>query len=109
MTNSNEYKHLGPRLGGSRYRQLFIKGTRIRAAIVYSDVVGPDQMTPEEAAANWNIPLEVVLECIDYCEKNAALLRQEWEEEEATLARNRALHPEMYPLPPKPGHESLPR
>jgi uncharacterized protein (DUF433 family) len=102
MADPNEYKHLGPRLGGSQYRQLFIKGTRIRAAIVADDVVGPEQMTPEEAAHNWNLPVEVVLECIDYCEKNADLLRQESEEEEASLARNRALHPEMYALPPKP-------
>ena len=101
MTNANEYKHLGPRLGGSRYRQLFVKGTRIRAEIICHDVIGPDQMTPEEVARNWNLPLEVVLECIDYCEKNADLLRQEWEEDEADLARRRAEDSAHYPLPPK--------
>lgn len=101
MNETNGYKHLGPRIGGSLYRQLFIKGTRIRAEIIYHDVVGPEQMTPQDVAMNWNLPLEVVLECIDYCSKNEDLLRQEWEEEEASLARNRALYPANYPLPPK--------
>ncbi|MBO0700556.1 MAG: hypothetical protein J2P46_19320 [Zavarzinella sp.] len=101
MSETNGYKHLGPRLGGSRYRQLFVKGTRIRAAIIADDVLGPQAMTPEEAAANWNLPVEVVLECIRYTQENADVLRQDWEEEEASLARNRALHPERYPLPPE--------
>ena len=100
MTNTNEYKNLAPKLG-SLYRQLFIKGTRIRAEIIYRQVIGGEQRTPEEVAKDWNLPLEVVQECIDYCEKNADLLQQEWEEDEADLAKRRALHPEMYPLPPK--------
>ena len=96
MTNGT-YKHLGPRRG-SYYRQYFINGTRIRAAILYDLVVGPEHMTPEEAAQNYNLPLEVVLECIDYCEKNPDVLRQDWEEEEAIAARLRA---DRHPLPPK--------
>jgi uncharacterized protein (DUF433 family) len=100
MTNTNEYKYLGPRKGGSLYRQLFIKDTRIRAEIIYRQL-GSEQMTPEEVARDWNLPLAVVLECIDYCEKNADLLQQEWEEEEADLARRRAEDPIHYPLPPK--------
>jgi uncharacterized protein (DUF433 family) len=101
MPDTTEYKYLGPRIGGSRYRQLFVKGTRIRAEVIYRDVVGPEQMTPEEVARNWNVPLEAVLECIDYCEKNADLLRQEWEEDEADLARRRSEDPAHYPLPPQ--------
>jgi uncharacterized protein (DUF433 family) len=99
MADTNEYKHLGPR-EGSRYRQYFIRGTRIRAEIIYGDIVGPDHMTPEEVARDRDLPLEVVLECLDYCERNAELLRQEWEEDEADLARRRAENPAMYPLPP---------
>jgi uncharacterized protein (DUF433 family) len=101
MSEPSGYKFLGPRLGGSRYRQLFVKGTRIRAAIIAADVLGPEPMTPEEAAANWNLPVEVVLECVRYSQENADLLRQESEEEEADLARRRAENPEMYPVPPK--------
>ncbi|HKB05591.1 MAG TPA: hypothetical protein VKD90_25430 [Gemmataceae bacterium] len=101
MSEINGYKYLGPRLGGSRYRQLFVKGTRIRAAIVADNVLGPEAMSPEEAAANWNLPVEVVLECVRYTQENADLLREEAQEEEADLARRRAENPEMYPLPPK--------
>jgi uncharacterized protein (DUF433 family) len=100
MTDTNEYKFLGPRIGGSRYRQLFVKGTRIRAAVIYDDIV-LENMTPEECAQNWNLPLEAVLECISYCETHADLLRQEAEEEEADLAQKRALFPANYPVPPK--------
>jgi uncharacterized protein (DUF433 family) len=99
MTNG-EYKYLGPRQG-SLYRQYFINGTRIRAEIIYAEIVGPDRRTPEEVARDYNLPLEAVLECVDYCEKNADLLRQEWEEDEADLRRRRAENPAAYPLPPK--------
>jgi uncharacterized protein (DUF433 family) len=107
MSHGNGYKYLGPRRG-SLYRQLFINGTGIFAETVYRAIVGPEQMTPEEVARDRNLPLEAVLECIDYCEKNADLLQQEREEDDADLARRRALNPEMYPLPPKPSHESVP-
>jgi uncharacterized protein (DUF433 family) len=99
MTNG-EYKYLGPRQG-SLYRQFFIKGRGLRAESVYADIVGPESLTPEESAQNWNLPLEAVLECIDYCEKNADLLRTEREEAEADLQRRRAAHPDLYPVPPK--------
>jgi hypothetical protein len=100
MTENNGYKYLGPRIG-SYYRQYFIKGTNTRAETVYHDIVGPEPRTPEQVAIDRNLPLEIVLECIEYCEKNADLLRQEWEEEEEDLARKRAMQPELYPLPPK--------
>ena len=99
MTNG-EYKYLGPR-PGSRYHQYFINGTRIRAGVIYGLIAGPDQMTPEEAAANYNLPVDAVLECVDYCEKNADVLRQDWEQEEELIARTRAAHPEAFPKPPK--------
>ena len=95
------YKHLSPRRG-SLYRQFFINGTRIRAQVIYDQTLEPEPMSPTEVAEDYNLPLEVVLECIKYCEENAVLLRQEWEEEEASLARNRARDPAHYPVPPKP-------
>jgi uncharacterized protein (DUF433 family) len=97
---NGEYKYLGPRQG-SRYHQYFINGTRIRAGVIYGLIAGPDRMTPVEAAANYNLPVDAVLECVDYCEKNADVLRQDWEEEEAILAKRRAENPAAYPLPPK--------
>ena len=44
-----QYQHLEPR-PGSNYRQLFLKGRRIRAAVVDEAIHGPDPRTPEEFA-----------------------------------------------------------
>jgi uncharacterized protein (DUF433 family) len=99
MTNG-EYKYLGRRYG-SYYRQFFINETRLRAGVIYGYIVGPDPMSPEEVARDFNVPLEAVLECVEYCEKNPDVLRQDWEEEEALIARRRAENPAAYPLPPK--------
>ena len=81
-----EYKHLGPRRG-SLYRQFFINGTGIRAQTIHRAVVGVDPRTPEKVAQDWNLPLEAVLECIDYAEKNEDLLRQERDEDLADMIR----------------------
>jgi uncharacterized protein (DUF433 family) len=53
----------------SHYKQLFIKGTRIRAEIVYGWTVdGSEPATPETVAAGYQIPLDAVLEAIAYCQ-----------------------------------------
>ena len=56
-----QYQHLEPR-PGSNYRQLFLKGRRIRAAVVDEAIHGPDPRTPEEFARDYQVPLEAVLE-----------------------------------------------
>ena len=48
-STTTQYQHLEPR-PGSNYRQLFLKGRRIRAAVVHEAVHGPDPYTPEEFA-----------------------------------------------------------
>lgn len=58
------YQHLESR-PGSNYRQLFLKGRRVRAAVVYEAVHGPAPCTPEEFASDYQVPLEVVLEALD--------------------------------------------
>jgi uncharacterized protein (DUF433 family) len=66
-TAPKEWKHL-ERRPKSFYRQLFIKGTRIRAEVIYGLTVdGDEPMTPSEVAADYGLPVEVVQECIDYC------------------------------------------
>ncbi len=50
----------------SAYKQLFIKGTRIRAEVVYRLSVGREPMTPEEIAADYGLALEAVKEAIAY-------------------------------------------
>ncbi len=81
-----DYKYLGPRYG-SLYTQFFIKGTGIRAETIHRAVVGVDPRTPEQVAKDWNLPLEAVLECIDYAETNEDLLRTERDEDLADMIR----------------------
>ena len=62
IKSQTQYQHLEPR-PGSNYRQLFLEGRRIRAVVVDESIHGPDPRTPEEFAQDFQIPLEVVLEC----------------------------------------------
>jgi uncharacterized protein (DUF433 family) len=78
------YQHLEAR-PGSNYRGLFLKGRRIRAAVVYESVHGPDPYTPEEFAENFQVPLEAVLEALDYVDRNQALIQADRDREAASL------------------------
>jgi hypothetical protein len=82
--NQPQYQHLEPR-PGSNYRQWFLKGRRIRAAIVDEVIHGPDPRTPEEFAEEYQVPLEAVLEALDYVARNRSLIEQEREREAANL------------------------
>ncbi|MDR3622477.1 MAG: hypothetical protein P4L85_24210 [Paludisphaera borealis] len=79
-----QYMHLETR-PGSNYRQLFLKGRRIRAAVVDEAVHGPDPSTPEEFASDYQIPLEAVLEALDYAAQNQALIQLERDREAADI------------------------
>lgn len=79
-----QYRHLEAR-PGSNYRQLFLKGRRIRAEVMYHAVHGPEPRTPEEVARDFEVPLEAVLEAVDYVERNPAIIRADREREEAKL------------------------
>ena len=65
MAERVEYQYLKPK-PGSNYRQLFVHG-RIRAEILYRETVGPEPLTPEEVASEYGLPVEAVVEAIDYC------------------------------------------
>jgi hypothetical protein len=60
-----QYQHLEAR-PGSNYRQLWLKGRRIRAEVFYQELYGPEPRTPEELARYYEILREVVLEALDY-------------------------------------------
>jgi hypothetical protein len=74
METNGEYKFLKPKRG-SRYQQLFYG--RIRAEVLYRETVGREPLAPSEVAREYNIPVEAVLEAIDYCVKNKDLLDAE--------------------------------
>lgn len=84
---SENYEYLSPKVGGSNYRQLFVRG-RIRAEVLYRETVGREPLTPAEVAKEYDLPIEAVLEAIDYCVKNEALLNEERSREEAWIRAN---------------------
>jgi uncharacterized protein (DUF433 family) len=79
-----QYQHLEAR-PGSNYRQLFLKGRRIRAEVMFHAVHGPEPRTPEEVARDFEVPLEAVLEAVDYVEHNPEVIRADRDREEASL------------------------
>lgn len=69
---------------GSYYKQLVVKGRNIFARTLYGASVREDSpMTPEEIAANYDLPLEVVLEAIAYCESNPPEIAEDFAADEA--------------------------
>lgn len=82
MEANGEYKYLKPKQG-SLYQQLFYG--RIRAEILYRETVGREPLTPTEVAQEYNVPVEAVLEAIDYCIKNKDLLDAERAREDAQI------------------------
>jgi uncharacterized protein (DUF433 family) len=79
------WAHLAPNLK-SAYRQLFIKGTRIKAESIYALTVdGSEPMTPEEVASDFGLPLEAVKEAIAYCESNPPEMLEDQRREELVM------------------------
>jgi uncharacterized protein (DUF433 family) len=77
------WKYLAPR-PHSWKRQFFVKGRRLTAANVWYDMLA-NKMTPEEAADNWELPLDAIKEIIRYCEENQELIGMEADEEKRIL------------------------
>lgn len=66
-------------------RQLYIKGRKLLASTVWQDMTS-NQMSPEQAAENWDLPLSAIYEAIHYCESHQSLLKLEADEERHRLA-----------------------
>jgi uncharacterized protein (DUF433 family) len=70
----------------SCYKQLFVKGTRIRARVLYGMFMSAQEpMTPEEIAADFSLPLEAVKEAITYCQSNPPEIAQDFQREERLM------------------------
>jgi len=79
------WKHLAPN-PKSNYKQLFIKGRRIRARDLYGWYMSAEEpMTPAEIAADFGLPLEVVEEAIAYCQTDPPEIREDFEREERIM------------------------
>ncbi|MDJ0729442.1 MAG: hypothetical protein QNJ33_05550 [Crocosphaera sp.] len=75
-------------------KQLYIKGRKQRAFTLWMNML-VNEMTPEEVADNWELPLAAVHEVIEYCETHQELLQQE-----ADIER-RHLEEKGIPIEPK--------
>lgn len=76
-------------------QQLYLKGTRIKASVIYADMMVNSE-TPTEAAASWDLPLAAISEVIEYCSTHQELLKQEAREERRRLeAKGVALEPKI--------------
>jgi uncharacterized protein (DUF433 family) len=82
-TSKTQWQYLEPRPDSWR-QQLYIKGRKLRAHIVWSDML-VNEMTPEEVADSKDLPALAVYEAIEYCETHAELLKQEAQEERRFL------------------------
>lgn len=106
MSTEKEYKYLETR-PGSLYRQPFIKGTRIRAEIPYGNTVAkvdeegeePGQ-TPEQVAADFRIPVEAVLEAIEWCKAHWDVVIADHAREDRLMEASGMNHPD-YKYNPK--------
>ena len=65
-------------------KQLYIKGRKLLASTIWRDMTA-NQMSPEQAAENWDLPLSAIYEAIDYCQKHQEILKLEAEEERCRL------------------------
>jgi uncharacterized protein (DUF433 family) len=82
-TSPRTWKYLD-RKPGSAYKQLFVRGRNIAARTLYGRYMSEEEpMTAEEIAADYDLPLEVVLEAIAYCQSNPAEIASDWAAEEA--------------------------
>ena len=81
--SKTQWKYLEPR-PDSWPKQLYLKGRKLRAHIVWSDML-VNEMTLEEIADSKDLPVAAVYEAIEYCETNIELLKQEAQEERRYL------------------------
>lgn len=61
-------------------RQLYVKGRKLPAAAVWTGMIA-NNLSVEEAAENWDLPVGAVNEILDYCESNRVLLEMDAAEE----------------------------
>ena len=101
--NQTQWKHLEPH-PQSYYKQLFVKGTRIRAEVIYGLLVDgdpPDPTTPEEIAEGMNVSVEAVREAIAYCEADPPEIEEDHRRERESLKASGIMDAEgNYILPP---------
>ena len=96
-----QWKYL-ERWPGSSYKQLCIKGKKIRAWTLYCETMHANESrTPEELARDFEIPLEAVQEAIAYCESDPPEIRED-HHMDALLAEATGMNDPNYKYSGKP-------
>lgn len=84
-SSSRTWKYLAPDPRPTSYKQLCMRGTRVRARTLYGLCYNSEPMTPEEAAEQYNLPVEAVLEAIEYCQSNPPELLRDYARDKAMM------------------------
>ena len=84
-TSKTTWKYLESRSDSWR-KQLYLKGRKLTAHTVWSDMI-VNNMTPSEVADSKGLPLSAVNEAIEYCEINQELLEKEAKAERLYLEK----------------------
>ena len=66
-------------------KQLYVKGQKLLASTIWQDMIA-NEMSVEEAADNWNLPLDAIDEVVRFCESYRDLLKLEAEKEAYKLS-----------------------
>ena len=66
-------------------KQLYVKGQKLLASTIWQDMIA-NEMSVEEAADNWNLPLDAIDKVVRYCESYRDLLKLEAEKEAYKLS-----------------------
>lgn len=96
MSTTTTYQYLEPRPGSS-YKQLFVKGTKLRASLIYSAAYprgDDDDRTPEQVAEDYGIPVAAVYEAIRYCEAKPVEVAYDHRRQDLILEAIGTTHPE---------------
>jgi uncharacterized protein (DUF433 family) len=79
------WQHLEPN-PKSAYKQLFVKGTRIRARVLYGQYMSEEEpRRAEQLVADYALPIEAVREAIAYCQSNPQEIEEDFRREEALI------------------------
>src|SRR6476646_4945661 len=86
----------------SSYKQLSIKGRRIRARTLYAAFVNEEEpRSVPQIAADYNLPMAAVEEAIAYCQSNPPEIGEDFRREEA-IAEASGMNDPAYRFHPKP-------
>jgi uncharacterized protein (DUF433 family) len=86
----------------SSYRQLSIKGRRIKARTLYGQFMSAEEpRTVEQIAEDYQLPIEAVKEAIAYCQSDPPEIRQDMAVEDALMEAS-GMNDPNYKYNPRP-------